>query len=254
MSFGPFANKYQESLSYHAIKNTTVLARDKITLGQLELLDKNRKVKKLYAPDLALFFEELKNTPMKKASSKYIVLTAREWFQNADKQKAYEQSLIALINNAWKNNKLKTIFIPMARNKIEDDDNIVADRISKNLMNKKIFSVFQPSSINEVRAILNKAQLAICTRMHSAILSTTVKTPFIAIGYGHKTLGLVQNMGLQKWHIDINKVKSKPLIRLFNNLLINNSRKEFIQTITTFQLKNQIYKQKILRELQYLTT
>ncbi len=54
MSFGPFFSVDQQVLSYQALKNTTVIARDQITLKALEKLDTTNKINLFYAPDLAL--------------------------------------------------------------------------------------------------------------------------------------------------------------------------------------------------------
>lgn len=248
MTIGPFANDNHSRLAINGITNTTIIARDHITLNLLEKFASSNNLNLSFAPDLALFFKNDYKS-VRTIKDKYIVLTAREWFSDPKKQEKYETSLIKLVEYVWKAYKLKTVFIPMARNEIEDDDNRVAERIMQSLPNKDIFSIYHPESISDVREKLSKATISVCTRMHSAILSATVNTPFIAIGYGHKTLGFARDFDLEKWHIDIGDVNFNGLKKLFDNLTKKENYQNFIEKVEARQRKNKIYKSKIINTL-----
>lgn len=249
MSFGPFASEAQKNMAYDAVKDTTIISRDHITLSQLQEVDTYNKLTTYYSPDLALHFKNKEIPLKKKLASDYIVLTAREWFTEKEKQDAYEKSLVKFIDTVWKDFKLKIIFIPMARNVIEDDDNRVAKRIQQQVTDKKSFSIFAPQSLSEVQDALGNAKLAICTRMHSAILSTTVHTPFIAIGYGHKTLGFVKSFGIEKWHTDIHDVTFDDLYKKYLALSEKENYLEFISLVKKKQTDIKKYRSNILKEL-----
>lgn len=235
ISFGPFAAKLQEKLTFWAIKNTTVMVREKISLDLISKLDTAGKVRTLLIPDLALYFKNKIHIKQNKRN-KYIVLTALEWFDDLKRQQEFEKMLIDFVREAWSKYKLKTVFIAMAWNNIEDDDNRVANRIKLNIQNDNIFSVFHPKSLSELQKKLGQATIAVCTRMHSAILSTTVFTPFITIGYGHKTLGFVKSYDIEKWYIDINEVNFEKLMKKFDDLLIE---KEYNMLISKLRIKQE---------------
>jgi len=251
MSFGPFVSKYHQSLTYNAAKNTTILCRDDIALKEVKKLFSNDKTTKvLYCPDLALFYSSKKKSNLhQKFGSNYIVLTAREWLPDA-KQIQFEESLAKFIDFIAMKYNLNTIFIPMAWNHIEDDDNRVAKRIKTFVKSTNSFTIVNAKSPIEVQEILRNAKLAICTRMHSAILATTVNTPFIAIGYVYKTLGFVQKMNLEKYYMDIAEVSYEKLIKEFSNIINpKNYQKVYSQLIE----KNQeihIYKKLIREEIR----
>lgn len=232
ISFGPFATKSQEMITYQALRNTSVIARDQITFKYLEKIDKKKKIKLSFAPDLALFFNIHKGNIQKKLKSNYITLTAREWFQDNKKQLFFENELTHFVNIVWEKYKLQTKFIPMAKNQIEDNDVNLGLRIKQNLKHNRIFHIVSPKGIVHVQNIIKDARIAVCTRMHSAILATTVYTPFIAIGYGHKTLGLVKNLGLTNWYIDITQINSDKLLELFYKL---NQKQDLQNYITSIQ-------------------
>lgn len=246
MSFGPFASETHEKLALNAISGTTVISRDKITLDYIKRLDIHSNVKTFYTPDLALF---LKNGFSKEKESQYIVLTARDWFSDPAEQDRYETSLSNLIQDIYRLFGLKTIFIPMARNKVEDDDNRVLKRIYKKINPKYIIEGIIPKSVEDTQRILHGAKIAICTRMHSAILSSTVGTPFITIGYGTKSLGFVKSFNLEKWYVDISDVNEKILLEKFLNLYTRKEMENF-KSLLNKQISNvEGYKKKIIQEL-----
>ncbi len=250
MSFGPFASKLQEYITYKSLINTTVISRDEITLQKIKSIDKEGLIKTFYAPDLALFLPNIEGNITSKLASNYIVLTAREWFSDKSKQNAYESSLSQFVDFVFDRYSLHTIFIPMGKNPIEDDDNRLALRLVGNLKNKGIFSIKSPDRVDEVQSILNNAKIAVCTRMHSAILSCTVGTPFIAIGYGHKTLGFMRSFNLEKWHIDINNVNFDNLSEEFIKLNIKDNYSKFIDTVIESMENIKKYKMRIIQSIE----
>ena len=148
------------------------------------------------------------------------MLTARLWM-NAAKQKKYEQDLALFIDYVWKQYKLKTVFVTMAWNEKEESDEKVGKRMQKYIKNKKIFTISSVKSSEGVKKLIAEAKFAICTRMHSAIFSTIVKTPFITIAYEHKTEGFLKLLGLEKWNIDIQDFSFIKLKEKFDDLLKN---------------------------------
>lgn len=249
LSFGPFASQTQQHIAYHALKSTTLIARDYITLNQVKKLDKSNKIYTFYAPDLALFYGTKNTSTAARLSNKNIILTAREWFSDKHKQDQYEDALAQFIDTVGQEHGLNTLFIPMARNPIEDDDNRVAERLKRKLKNKSYLTIRSPRSLGELQQMLQNAKIAVCTRMHSSILSCTVGTPFIAIGYGHKTLGFVKSIDLEEWHIDIADVQMDILYSRFNKLIQANNYNSFIDTVTEKLHHIQHYRKKILSSL-----
>jgi len=224
------------------------MARDDISLSELKkLLSKDSKTNLFYIPDLALFLNS--SYPKKlvtKSSDKYIVLTARKWL-NEKKQSLYERDLAQFIDYVWENYKIKTYFIAMASHSLEDNDLEVADSLLKQIRNKAAFKIENISTPQEVQELLSNAELAICTRMHSAILSTTVFTPFIAIAYEHKTVGYMKSLDLEEWTIDIHDFSVEDLITKFDLLLLK-KYKDFKKQLEKKRPELKSYYQKALSE------
>lgn len=70
--------------------------------------------------------------------------------------------------------------------------------------------------------LYSQVDYIIGTRFHSVIFAMTSLTPAIAISYsGHKTTGIMQDMGLEEYVVKIGEMDSKVLIEKFNKLVLN---------------------------------
>lgn len=249
LTFGPFANATHTKMTHKILANTTVFCRDRNSLQKIKKLNsKKYSVKTIYTPDLVLFLD----SPVKNKidnDDNYYVITAREWFEKKD-QKYYERELRKAIQKNWDEKKLKAIFIPMAYNAIEDDDRRVANRINSKLHNKDIFTIANPSSSKEVQEILQSAQFAICTRMHSAIFSFTTETPFITIAYSPKTNHFLKDFGLSKWNINIEEFNARLLDHKIDKLTEKKNYDGFIDLIKIHKSRLNEQKQEFQAMLQ----
>jgi len=230
LTFGPFANTTHTKITHKILANTTVFFREKFSLEKVKKMNSKKYfVDAMYTPDLALFLDSPSSKKSKKEDN-YYVITAREWLIKGQ-QDQYEKELSTFIKKTWNEKKLRAIFIPMAYNAIEDDDRRVANRISKKLNNKHIFTIMYPNNPNEVQKILQRAKFAICTRMHSAILSFTTETPFVTIAYSPKTNYFLKDFGLSEWNINIEDFNAELLDDKIEKLTMRKNQDHFIKNI-----------------------
>lgn len=73
----------------------------------------------------------------------------------------------------------------------------------------------------ELGELLSYCQLTIGTRLHSAIISMNFGTPAIAINYEHKSLGIMQQLGLPELAVTINELINGQLIVKYHNVMEN---------------------------------
>lgn len=211
VSFGPYASITHEYITGQSIKNTMTLIRDPISF---EIIKKYNN-RSILTSDLALY--DFENS-MNDTRDNYYVLTLREYFAKA-KQLNFEEEIYKFIQQFWKKSGMKCIFIPMAFNSVEDNDMQIAYRLSKKINDPTIFEIHSSSSYKEAKKVLSSAKLAICMRMHSAILSSNVLTPFICLSYEHKIRGFLNTFGLNHWQLDPKTLTSQDLNNLINQLL-----------------------------------
>jgi len=250
LTFGPFANETHAKMTHKILANTTVFCRDKDSLKKIKKLNsKKNSVKTIYTPDLALFLDSPTKNKFGKGNN-YYVITAREWLDEK-KQKLYEKELSKVIQRNWDEKKLKAIFIPMAYNAIEDDDRRVAKRIRKEISNPNIFSVTHPHNSTEVQKLLCNAEFAICTRMHSALLSFIAEIPFVTIAYSPKTINFLEDFGLEDWNISIEDFTANKLKKKVDKLISKKDSEAFIQTIKNHKVNLERYKKNFRKQINY---
>lgn len=241
ISFGPFALPLHRTLAYFSLKNTTVFCRETISLSLLCKCDYAKSINTFLFPDLALFlpppaksFSHHKNT---------WILTAREWLA-PKKQARYEAALVTLINTLWKKFGLTASFMVMVHNPIEDDDTKVYARLVSRIAVKQSLTLIYPKNHQDAQSLLARASFVVATRMHSSILALTVNTPFLTIGYGHKSLGIIQSLNLRDWYIDIASVNKTNLVSLTESFIKPNNLALLRQKLKVTQ--SQLLKQKPL--------
>jgi colanic acid/amylovoran biosynthesis protein len=109
------------------------------------------------------------------------------------------------------------------------DDRMVALRVKKLVNNGKNFNVMM-DEINdlELGTLLGRCKLTIGTRLHSAIISKNFGTVAIALNYEHKSLGIMQQLGLNEFSRTVHSLFDNTLYEFVRSLLLENK----IETIS----------------------
>jgi len=111
------------------------------------------------------------------------------------------------------------------------DDRMVGLRIG-GLVNQPDHYMTVMDELTDIQLgqLLAKCKLTIGTRLHSAILSMRFGTPAFAIFYEHKSLGVLEQMGLKEYSVKIHDMDSEAFKEQVINKLVNidNERKEML--------------------------
>lgn len=245
ISYGPYASKIHDWIIGSSIKDTITFCRDKISLKFARKYNKNAA----FMPDLALYeWPEYKE----RRRESYYVLTIKDYL-NKEKQRKVEREFSNFIKGNWDRTKHVCYFIPTAANPIEENDLPVGERIAKNIKNDKIFKIVVPKDPSDTKRIIQKAQYAICTRMHSAIFSTTEFTPFVTVAYEHKSTGLLKVLDIKDHYTKLEDISSKKLTELVSNLTEKRQYVSFIKNLKS-QRKNIIIQRNKLKNIIKTTT
>ncbi len=129
-------------------------------------------------------------------------------------QSRYEESLIAAIRYYLTNFGGKVLFFPQVCSKaLVNDDRLPARRIVERLgEDPRVVLVEESLSPETLKAIYGLMDIFVGTRMHSNIFALSNGVPVIAIAYLHKTHGIMQMLGLDRWVINIQEVTPEVLI------------------------------------------
>jgi colanic acid/amylovoran biosynthesis protein len=78
-------------------------------------------------------------------------------------------------------------------------------------LNRRVRLIEQPAAPALLKSAYGLMDIFIGTRMHSNIFALSSGVPVLAIAYRHKTLGIMQMLGLEEWNIDIQEVNGSLL-------------------------------------------
>lgn len=227
-SIGPFGNKAQEMLASYVLKKICLIeTRESISTGLLKRLGV-RKDRILESVDAAFLVRKLSidaELPQefriidRNFSGPLVGVTARSWL-DAKSQDRFERNMAEALDQIAKEYDARIVFIPQTTvMRHSDDDRIVQKRIYES-MQEKGRAVFLEGAYTyqELLGIYGRLDLIIGTRFHSAIFALTGRVPALVIAYEHKAEGIMADLGLKEWVIDIRKVDAKIVVDHFDRL------------------------------------
>lgn len=121
-----------------------------------------------------------------------------------------------------------------------EDDTIISKEFFCRVQQEGIINdihYIDPDSIvspYDIIHLLSFADIVIATRFHSALFTMVSGTPFILIGYQHKSAGILKMLDLERYLFEITDISSKKIQVLIEEIL-NNSKeiqKEILQKVS----------------------
>jgi colanic acid/amylovoran biosynthesis protein len=230
-SVGPFGNAFQVWISKQVTKTLDgIIVRENISL---ELLKKWGITKNVFlSVDSGFSFESTATfdlrTEFKIPKEKMVVgVTVRTWLPAAQ-QTVYEKTMAQLCDAIIEKYNAVIVFIPQVTVEIyADDDRESSKRVYQYMTSKEQSRlIVEKYDHQTIKAIYGGLDYLIGTRFHSVIFGLTSYVPAIAVGYEHKTLGIMTDLGLEKWVMDIKNIEADKAETLFAELVKN--REEYI--------------------------
>lgn len=252
-SIEPPSKKNLQFITEKILGNLTcILPREEITYNYLKKWYPLDRIVK--TPDMAFktgfeesteideLFEEIRE---KSDGKKIIGITMRKWnfprSENPEKMSSrYEKALIETINKLQ--SSCLFVFIPQVIMD-GDDDRVFAQNIQASLKSKESFWVLtEDYSPYQLKYLISLFDQFLGTRMHSNIFSATIGCAPVAIAYEKKTNGIMKNLELEDYVIDIEDVNSAKLIELLEKNSIQNETLNFITRKNVSKFITQIRK------------
>jgi len=227
-SIGPFSRGWECLLARWTLERTrVVMLREEVSRRYLELCGFSHP--RCYVlPDMAFTFEGAPDSE------------AEEWLQRQSIRLSEDRPLLGLTVINWgEENKTfsqqdayesaisqaATYFINQLNGKVliftqvcgpshSQDDRIPSRRILTRLepVRSSVFFFNEAQTPELLKSAYRCMDVFIGTRMHSNIFALSEGVPVLAIGYQHKTAGIIDMLGLSEWVIDINQVQADRLV------------------------------------------
>ncbi len=165
-------------------------------------------------PDAARAALERAGVPAERAAP-LIGVTAIDWagqnFTFAGQQ-PYERALTDAIDTLTARGALVALFAQCAGPSAAEDDRLTAAKLRIAALQPERVLLVEPLPPADLQAAYGMIDGLIGTRMHSVILACNAGTPAIAIGYLHKTSGILAELGLERRGLDIASVSGQQIV------------------------------------------
>lgn len=263
-SIGPLKNKLAKKMVVKTLKRCSLVSlRENVSLNFVKSLGVDAE----RYPDLGFYLK-----PSEKDFTKYlisnnvsldrknVIITLRPYrfsgHNNPDFfYKKYKNSVVSVVEYICKKGYGVTFFAHTLGPSTHEDDRIALKEVIESLSDdiKLNISFIDDKELDcrDVEKIYSYYDYMIGTRFHSVIFSLNVGTPAIAIAYGgNKGKGIMEDLKNSEFSIDIDKLESKSLIKLFDNL--ESSKNEYKTNLDKAKQEIDFNRDVMIRRIQSL--
>jgi colanic acid/amylovoran biosynthesis protein len=148
-------------------------------------------------------------------------------------QTQYEHAVAAAARHFIRTYAGKVVLFTQAWGPSESqDDRPPARRLAQQLSDlaPHVILLDEPLAPPLLKSLYGRMDVFLGTRMHSNIFALSQGVPVLAIGYYHKTLGIMKMLDLQAWVMDISQIEESLLLARLDQLWMN--RKHLSEAIT----------------------
>ncbi|MHA6533615.1 polysaccharide pyruvyl transferase family protein [Paenibacillus sp. BAC0078] len=237
-SYGPFMGKIEKKIVRRVLRNCKLIyARESISEKYLTDIIDNEVATSV---DLGFYIKDYKDYQIRKViefdfPEKKIAITMRpyrfpESENGKEKYKNYIEEMTKVVKELIYKNYHPIFVAHTLGPSTHEDDRIAIEEVIKLLESNGIenntYSYINESEMNcfDITELYSQMDYIIGTRFHSVIFAMTSLIPAIAVSYsGHKTFGIMSDMGLSDYTVDIGNIKAEDVLRKLNQLFKNES-------------------------------
>ncbi len=235
-SFGPYPKKIQRRIAVAGLRRVDlILVREARSAQLLAGLGLTAPLI-TQVPDSAFLFKPPRQPRPSQlvgptTGSQVVGLTVRAWLPPAA-QAEYEQAMAGFISRITRSGDLNVVVIAQVTSEHhDDDDRLVGQRLARLLKGNEQVTFLERLDYRAIKLVITDLDYLVGTRFHSVIFALSAGVPVIAIEYEHKTSGIMQDLGLEKWVIDMEDVTTDGLARLFAHLV--EQRQAYVRQLQT---------------------
>ena len=262
-SIGPFYNRMASNMMSGLLshkKTIKIFAREMISYGWAKkLMNKPERLKKIdLCPDMALLLE---NKPLRKSPGPaqgekrpIIALTLRKWAfpglgkkQKKDYHKKYLAELEKFCHDYHYSEGAAFVIFPQSRGpgNFENDQMISKtffSRLKKIIPVSHIFYHDLPDATSPFTIIdlLSRSDVALTTRLHSALFALIAGTPAVSFAYQHKSEGIMKELGFEDLCLDIEKIDSGKIKSMVSFILQNKDKTRMMTNRRLMEMRRMI--------------
>jgi polysaccharide pyruvyl transferase WcaK-like protein len=107
---------------------------------------------------------------------------------------------------------VRVIFLPLEITGRKNDDYSFCKLILEKMRNSAFAEIVKTKSLEDFSARVSQSELMLSSRMHPTVMASSCRVPVVVITYDYKQLGLMEQLDLDSYVIDINKVAYENLM------------------------------------------
>lgn len=224
-SFGPFKYEAERRFLGQVVNKCVILAlvREDQSMDFLTTVGVTNAVRSvdtgfLLAADGAT--SDLRQSLGLAADRLIVGVTVRDWLDPVG-QARYETSIAGVIDHLIVHHEAFVVFIPQVTAEFfNDDDRVTARSVAERVVHFDDIHLLEDElNCHELKAVYEDIDILIGTRFHSVIFSLTSHVPSLVIQYNHKASGIMTDLGLREWVINIEDTATPKLIGMVDLLL-----------------------------------
>ena len=156
-----------------------------------------------------------------------VAISVREWrhfetYSNKEGMRSYVGAMASLVRHLLRRGVTEIVFVSTCQGiAAYDDDSRLADEIVREAgvgQDERVSVSREFIRFDRLREVLRGFDLAVCTRLHVAILSMLEGVPVIPIAYEFKSSELFSEIGLSEYVLHIETLTSDSLISTVDRL------------------------------------
>lgn len=214
-SVGPFRTgigRFMAKVSLNSFDY--LLIRDPISYGIVEKM--GLKSTRVLTYDTALLFDQQSSiSPSLTLPSDLVIGVSAGVYSNSMSKHDVENYITAhaqALDAAIEKHGFTVAFLPHYISGFSGDDLEISKKISAQMKNKEHTNIIVTESAPEFKALLNRMNMVISSKMHPAILAVSGFVPVLSIVYDHKQTGFFQRLDMTHCTLDIKEVSTEHLI------------------------------------------
>lgn len=217
-SIGPFVRRYRPLARRLLSRVDLIVLRESRSLEFLrELGVDDRRI--LLGADMGFAYRPETRAAPPKRDRPAVGLSVRRWDfpGQADPSAlwdAYVNSMSRLVDWLVTDLQVKVVFVPQAVG-AGGDDPVVSRLVRERSLHSRDVDVLQEDlDLADLRSLYQSLDLLVGTRMHANLLAMTAGVPVVAIAYEVKTQGIMEQLGMDRYVMDIGRLRTDELIAL----------------------------------------
>ncbi len=229
-SIGPFKRSWIGKIVKHVLEKTSlILLREPLSL---DLLGKIRGPEVKVTADEGFLLQSAKkervmeifvNEGINVSDYPLVGITVRHWsypFSEDPKGKRsqYIDAIAKTVDYVIRHYNATVFFIPHLVGFWGYNDPDMINEIYEKIKAKHKTKILGTYSAEEIKGLIGESKIFIGTRMHSNIYALEECVPCITISYLPKCEGIMKMLNLEKWVIPVEKVNTKSLIAMVEEL------------------------------------